>query len=348
MAGAAPARKVLRNPAVDFAVLETARGGILHAGLGFAHCDVAVVTNVAADHLGLGGIATVADMARLKAVVPRAVAPGGASILNADDPSTVEMATVACGEVLFFSLNAASPVVAQHVVAGGRAVVLVQTPSGEMLRVRTEREDTELLRVEEIPATLQGRIRVNIANALAATAAAIAQHVPYETIRTALRTYTTAFLQNPGRFNLLEIDGRTVVLDYCHNLHGLEAMADFVRRMDAPHTVGVIAFPGDRSDEHVAAFGQLAAQIFDELVITETAAKYLRGRKEREVPTLLQAAALDGGLPPDKITLAHNQPEATDVAMTKSGEGSLIVVTFVNVDETWRHLMQRQHARAIV
>ncbi len=326
LAGAAPARTVLRNPAIDCAVLETARGSILRDGLGFDRCDVAVVTNVAADHLGQGGIDTIADLANVKAVVPRAVVPEGASVLNADDPLTTAMTEVAGGEIFFFSLDTHNPVVDQHVRQGGRAVVLRAGKGGETLTLLTDGEETEILSVAEIPATLDGCIRVNIANALAASAAAIALEVPLETIRAALRTFANSVTQTPGRFNVLEIDGRRVLVDYCHNLHGLEAMADFVKRMEAPHTVAVITVPGDRRDEDITAFGRLAAQIFDELVIWDTPPEYQRGRKRGEVPALLQAAAIAGGLAPDKIVHSDDEEEAMRLAIAKGGQDSLVAL----------------------
>ena len=269
MSGPASAQMVLKNPAIDYAVLETARGGILRSGLGFDRCDVAVVTNVSSDHLGLKGINTVAELARVKQVVPQSVLPGGASVLNADNSYTVEMARVARGEIIFFSMDEENPVVRDHLRERGKAVVLRPTRHGEMITLIEHRRDTSLLLAEEIPATMDGRIRVNIQNAMAAAAAAFAQDVQLEYIRNALRTFTSTFFQSPGRFNLLEIDGRKVLLDYCHNVAGLESMADFVKRMDADRTIAMIALPGDRSDDDITAFGRLAAGTFDEIVIRE-------------------------------------------------------------------------------
>jgi len=294
--------------------------------LGFDRCDVAVVTNVAADHLGQDGINTVADIAKVKAVVPRAVIPDGASVLNADDPLTVAMAEVAGGEIVFFSMREDSRVVHAQLRQGGRAVVLRQTPAGEMLTMVADQVETEVLLVQEIPATMEGRIRVNIANALAATAAAIAQGVPLETIRAGLRTFANTVVQSPGRFNLLQIDGRQVVVDYCHNLHGLEGMADFIKRMDVAHTVAVIAMPGDRTDEHITAFGRLAAQIFDELVIWDTPAEYRRSRKPGEVPALLQTAAIAAGLAPEKISHSDDEQVAARMAIQKGRPDGLVVM----------------------
>jgi cyanophycin synthetase len=350
MAGARPARKVLRNPRIDYAVLETARGSILRDGLGFDRCDVAIVTNVAADHLGQRGIETVPDMAKVKAVVPRAVAPDGASVLNADDPYTVGMAEVAGGEILFFSLDEQNPIIGQHVAQGGRAVVLHATEAGEMLTLLAGQGQTELLLAEEIPATMGGRIRVNIQNAMAATAAALAQDVPAEAIRSALRSFANSFVQTPGRFNLLEIEGRTVVLDYFHNVHGLEAMADFVKQMRAPYTVAVIQMAGDRTDDHITAFGRLAAQIFDELVIRDALPNYRRRRKPGEIPARLQAAALAGGLAPERVTLMpdHDELAAAQVGIAKGGKDGLVVLFVDDAAAVWSYLTQRKDPETAV
>ncbi len=284
-------------------------------------------------------------MAKVKAVVPRAVASDGASVLNADNSFTMKMAAVAGGEVIFFSLDEHNPVVGQHVRQGGRAVVLRPTEAGELLTLLAGEEETAILLADEIPATLDGRLRVNIANALAATAAAITQDVPLETIRAALCSFSTSFAQNPGRFNLLKVAGRQVVIDYFHNPHALEAMAEFVSRMEAPHTIAVIQMAGDRRDEDIAAFGRLAGQTFDELVIREPLPKFRRARQPGEVPALLQAAAIAGGLAPDKITLmpGHDEHEAARVAIAKGGKDSLVVLFADDAATIWNHLTQRQH-----
>ena len=198
MSGPTSAQMVLKNPAIDYAVLETARGGILRSGLGFDRCDVAVVTNVTSDHLGLNGINTLAELARVKEVVPQSVLPDGASVLNADNPYTVEMARVARGEIIFFSMDEENPVIRDHLRERGKAVVLRPTRHGEMITLIEHRRDTSLLLAEEIPATMDGRIRVNIQNAMAAAAAAFAQDVQLEYIRNALRTFTSSFFQTPG------------------------------------------------------------------------------------------------------------------------------------------------------
>ena len=324
MSGPTSAQMVLKNPAIDYAVLETARGGILRSGLGFDRCDVAVVTNVSADHLGLKGINTLSELAKVKEVVPQSVLPNGASVLNADNSYTVEMARVARGEIIFFSMDEENPVIRDHLRERGKAVVLRPTRHGEMITLIEHRRDTSLLLAEEIPATMEGRIRVNIQNAMAAAAAAFAQDVQLEYIRNALRTFTATFFQTPGRFNLLEIDGRKVLLDYCHNVAGLESMADFVKRMDADRTIAMIALPGDRSDADISAFGRLAASTFDEIVIREDANP--RGRKRGEVAEMLVAAIAAGGQNGDAVKVVLDEIEAARAAIARANRNDLVIL----------------------
>jgi cyanophycin synthetase len=345
MAGPASAQMVLKNPAVDFAVLETARGGILREGLGFDRCNVGVVTNVAADHLGLGGIETVEDLARVKAVVPQSVFRDGASVLNADNLWTVEMARGARGEIIFFSMDEENPIIRDHLRGRGRAVVLRSAPGGEMLTLLEHKRETSVLRAAEIPATLGGRVRANVANALAACAAAVACDIPLECLRDALRTFTTEFGQTPGRFNLLEIEGRQIVMDYGHNVAGLEAMADFVRRTAAPHSVGVIAIAGDRRDEDIRAFGALAGMTFDRVVIREHDDP--RGRARGEVANLLREAVVSVGLPVDRVTIILDEIEAVHAAIDLAAPGDLVVALVYRIPVVWDSLMRRARDGAL-
>jgi cyanophycin synthetase len=324
MSGPTSAQMVLKNPAIDYAVLETARGGILRSGLGFDRCDVAVVTNVSSDHLGLKGINTLSELARVKEVVPQSVLPNGASVLNADNPYTVEMARIARGELIFFSMDEENPVIRDHLRERGKAVVLRPTRHGEMITLIEHRRDTSLLLAEEIPATMEGRIRVNIQNAMAAAAATFAQDVQLEYIRNALRTFTSTFYQSPGRFNLLEIDGRKVLLDYCHNVAGLESMADFVKRMGADRTIAMIALPGDRSDADISAFGRLAASTFDEIVIREDANP--RGRKRGEVAGLLVEAIQSDGQNGSAVEVVLNELDAARAAIARAQRNDLVIL----------------------
>ncbi|MDQ2651911.1 MAG: cyanophycin synthetase [Chloroflexota bacterium] len=338
-AGPISARMVLQNPIVDCAVLETARGGILREGLGFDRCNIAVVTNVSYDHLGQHGIMSLEDLARVKAVVPQSVFRDGASVLNADDPWTVEMARTARGEIIFFAMDAENLVVREHVRERGRAVVLQQTPAGDMLTLLEGNKETGILLASEIPATLGGRIRVNIANALAASAGTLAHGVPLEVIRNALRTFTADYAQTPGRFNLLDVEGRQVVMDYGHNLSGLAAVADFVRRTAPPRSVGVIAIAGDRRDEDIRAFGELAGRTFDQIVIREH--DNPRGRQRGEVARLLKEAVIASGFPAELVTVVLDEVEAVHAAIDLAAPGDLVIALVYRIPNVWEALLRR-------
>lgn len=336
MSGPSSARMVLKNPTVNYAVLETARGGILRSGLGFDRCDIAVVTNVAADHLGLAGIDTLADLARVKAVVPQSVFRDGKSVLNADNRWTAEMAGSARGEIIFFSMDEESPVVREHLRSRGRAVVLRQTRSGEMITIIERRRETSLLLANEIPATFDGKLRVNVANAMAAAAAALADDVQLEYIRQALRTFTTSFYQTPGRFNVLDFQGRRVIMDYCHNVAGLESMADFVSRLDNSRKLAVISMPGDRLDDDLKTFGRLAGKTFDEIIIREDINR--RGRAEGEIAGILRDAAIDGGLNGEAVHIVLDEFDAVRAGVERTGKDELIVLMIDKPAQVWAEL----------
>lgn len=344
MAGPDSARMILKNPRVEVAVLETARGGILRSGLGFNRCNVAVVTNVASDHLGMKGVDTIDDLAQVKSVLPASVLREGTSVLNADNPWTVNMARVARGEIIYFSMDEKTPLVREHVRKQGRAVVLRETPRGGMLTLVESKRETNILLARDIPATFNERVRVNIANALAATAAAIGANVPLACIRDSLRTFSTAFWQTPGRFNLMMIEGKQVVVDYCHNVDALQWIADFVQRTAAPQSLGVIAIAGDRRDEDIREFGELAGRIFDRIVIREHEDR--RGRMEGEVAALLRDAVLAAGLPPDRVTVVLDEVDAVHTAIDVASPGDLVVAMVYRIPKVWEALARRQEQHA--
>jgi len=240
MSGPQSARMVLQNPAIDAAVLETARGGILRSGLGYDRADVAVVTNVAPDHLGLKGVHTVDDLARVKAVVAASTGRDGIVVLNADDERVARMAREAHGRVTYFTMATggpeASPVAARHLRNDGRVLGLRETPHGEVLTL-WERREIGLVRVDDIPATFGGRARVNVANALAEAAACVGLGVDPACIRQGLRTFNATFAQAPGRLNLVDVGPGRALIDYCHNAHGMAGVAHFLGRVAPPASV---------------------------------------------------------------------------------------------------------------
>ena len=236
--GPKSARMVLQNPRVDFAVMEVARGGILREGLGYDRNDVAVVTNVAPDHLGMRGINTLEQLAAVKAVVVEAVPRDGFAVLNADDELVRAMRRRCSGGVVWFSLQPPGSeereFIDEQCRRGGRAVVLEPTDKGDMITIRHGRRSMQLAWTHLLPSTFGGAAKMNVANALAAAGAAFAAGAPLHDIRQGLRTFTTSYYLSPGRMNLLDVHHVDVVVDYCHNAPGMRMLGDFVESLLRP------------------------------------------------------------------------------------------------------------------
>ncbi|MCO5177876.1 MAG: cyanophycin synthetase [Thermomicrobiales bacterium] len=345
MSGPQSAQMVLQNPTIDHAVLETARGGILRSGLGFDRCDVAVVTNVAGDHLGLNGINTLRDLARVKAVVPAATFRDGHVVLNGDDKMCIEMESRSRGDVIYFTMDENNEKVREHLRARGKAVILRQTAGGEVIFLAEGKRETAVLDVRHIPATFEGRARANVKNALAATGAAFGSNLPLEAIRTGLRSFSTSFYQAPGRLNLLEVGGFRVIVDYCHNPHGMEELAEFIRRMMPSRTIGMIAVPGDRRDEDVKRFTEVAAPVFDEFVIREDTNP--RGRERGEVADLITQTLYDNGVSEDRVSVVLNELEAAEAAMDHAKPDDLVVLLADKPAEVWELVVARTSRAAV-
>ncbi len=253
MSGPKSAQMVLQNPTVDTAVFEVARGGILREGLGYDRNDVAVVTNVTGDHLGLGGIDSIGQLANVKGVVVEAVPRSGTAVLNADDNHVYRMGRHCAGRVVLFSMATAKGEdgydrVDGHTSRGGAAFHLEPSSEGELIVLRLGSRTMPVLYTHLIPATFGGRARMNVANALAAAAAAWAAGAHLHDIRQGLRTFSTSFFQAPGRLNLVDVGGVRVVIDYCHNVDGMRQLADFVNRMmvESPTKSGRLGAAVDR------------------------------------------------------------------------------------------------------
>jgi cyanophycin synthetase len=345
MSGPQSAQMVLQNPTVEHAVLETARGGILRAGLGFDRCDVAVVTNVTADHLGLAGVNSLRDLARVKAVVPAATFRDGYVVLNADDPWCVEMESRSRGEVIYFTVNEDNEKVREHLRARGKAVILRQTSSGEVIYIAEGKRETALLDVRHIPATFEGRARVNVKNALAAVAAAYGCNVGNEAIRTGLRSFSTSFYQTPGRLNMLEAGGFRVLVDYCHNVSGMEELTDFVHRMKPTKAIAMIAMPGDRRNEDIARFGEIASGAFDQVVIREDTNR--RGREKGEVANLLRQVLIENGLADDRVDIVLDEIAAVNAVLDLAEPDDLVVLLADKPAAVWEAVVDRVNRDAI-
>ena len=278
------ARTVLGSPDVEFAVLETARGGILKRGLAFDRCDVGVVLNIAADHLGLDGVDTVEDLAQVKAVIAQSASK--AAVLNAEDPLCVAMARRVKPEteVVYFSMDPENPVFLQHLEEGGRGVYL----QDNAVVVADGNLHQELVRVESMPVAFGGRARFNIANSLAAAAALMASGFSNLQIATGLSTFVSNGRTNPLRTNMFDIRGVTVIVDYAHNPAAYKAMAEMARALLPGQLVGIVTAPGDRRDEDLLDVGRVCGERFDELVVYESQS---RGREVGEAVDLILEGA---------------------------------------------------------
>ncbi len=272
---------ILKDPTVDFAVLETARGGILRAGLGFSRCDIGVITNIQEDHLGLNDINTLEDVARVKSVVVKSVKKDGWAVLNAEDEYCVKVASELDCNIAYFSLDENNPVIKKHCKTGGVAAIyengFVTIKKGDW-KIRVEKVTT-------IPLTLGGKARFMIANVLAATLAGYLYGFKTEDMRLSLETFIPSAAQTPGRMNIFNFKEFKVMIDFAHNPAGYRAVEDFLSQIDSPHKVGIIAGVGDRRDQDITDCGAIAARMFDHIIIRQE--KHLRGRTEEEIINLI-------------------------------------------------------------
>ena len=316
--GPQSAQVILNDPTVEVAVLETARGGILRSGLGFDQCDIGIVLNVAADHLGIGDIDTVEDLAHLKSIVVESARPNGYAILNADDPLVSAMAAHVQAQVAYFSMNPDSDLVRSHTQQGGLAAVY---ENGYLSILKGD----WTLRIEQainVPLTMGGRAPFMIANALAASLAAFAHGVKIEHIRTALATFQASVGQTPGRMNLFNLGQFHAMVDYAHNPHSYEALGEFIRNWTGDR-IGVVGGPGDRRDEDFVTLGKLSAGIFDRIIVKEDYDN--RGRPRGDAARLIIEGIESAGKAIRYETIL-DETEAVTTALDQAPQGSLVVI----------------------
>ena len=316
--GPVSAEFVLKDPTVDFAVLETARGGILRAGLGFHRCDLAIVTNIAEDHLGLQDIDTIDQLAKVKSVVVKSVMPSGYAILNADNVHAAAMANELECKVAYFSMDENNPIIQAHMKANGLAAICENgyvTICKGTWKIRVEK-------VVNIPLTFGGRATYNIANVLPTLLAGFIRQFKIEDMRTALQTFIPGPAQTPGRMNIFRFKRFDVMVDYAHNAAGFEAIADMLSKINAKH-VGIIAGVGDRRDEDTIALGKIAAKMFDEIIIRQD--KNMRGKTEEEIIELIKRGIFEVA-PDKKLTVIKKETEAIEFAIKNAEPGNFITI----------------------
>ena len=327
MTGPMAADMVLSNPRLDAAVLETARGGILRAGLGYDACDVGVVLNVTADHLGLRGIHTVEQLAGVKAVIVSAVRADGHAVLNADDPLVLAMRERTEAHAVLFSLGSATgEAVAAHLRAGGMAVTVERVVAGsaaEALVLHRGAERTVLAPLAEVPLTEGGAARFQVQNAAAASAAAWALGIAPETIRAGLARFVPSAATTPGRMNVVRVHGATIIVDYAHNPAAIRALLDYAGRVDAGRRLAVLHTPGDRRDDDIREMGALGVGL-DSVVFMESP-EYRRGRRVGESGALLVEGFVAAGGDAARSVVVEGQEAAVDEVLRQLQPRDLVL-----------------------
>lgn len=326
--GPVSANFVLKDPTVDFAVLECARGGLLKNGLAFDKCDIAIVTNISADHMGLGGIDSIEQMAKVKAVVPETVVKHGYAILNADDDLVYNMRKSLECNIAFFSMDENNPRILRHCKKGGLAAVYENgfiTIMKGVWKIRVEK-------VSDIPITYGGKAVHNIMNTLPAILATyLFRSIKVEDIKLALQTFNPSPAQTPGRLNLFQFKNFKFLVDYAHNPAGMQLLCDFVSKIDGSPKVGIISGTGDRRDEDIREIGRISSRYFDEIIIRQD--RHLRGRTAEEIVELLVAGINENNEKQIPITIIYNEKEAILHAYNTVKPGSLITITCDVVSE---------------
>jgi cyanophycin synthetase len=332
MTGPFSANVILSNPTVDVAVLETARGGILRAGLGFDEADVGIVLNVTADHLGLRGIQTVEQLADVKSVIPAVVKREGHAILNADDPLVYAMKDRTPGDLVLFSTKpeGQSPEFELHLSRNGIGARIEK----DTFVIRRGKLRIPIATVRDVPLMVGGAAKFQMENILAAILAAYVQGMRYDDIRAGLLSFFPSPSLTPGRLNLVRVGAGRVLVDYAHNPAAIAGLLEFVGNLDATRRIGIITAPGDRRDEDLLAVGRLSARL-DHVIVRDD--KYRRGRAPGEISRIIAQGLREGGLAEEHIDVVHDEKEALEHAMSYMRDNDLI---FILADDVPRVLEQ--------
>lgn len=337
MTGPKSAQIVLRDPAVDFAVMETARGGLVRAGLGYQRSDVSACLNVSADHLGLGGINTVEELAVVKRVVVESATD--TAVLNADDINCLKMADYAGAKTIFYvTTNPGNSLVKEHIKSGGKAIVLENGMNGDMLTIYDNGLHIPILWSHLIPATLEGKAIFNVQNTMFAAAMAYSFGVDLDNIRHGLRTFDTSYFQAPGRMNVYDEHPFKVILDYAHNPAALGAMSTMATRMDVSgRRICVVSMPGDRRDEDIADGAAALAGHFDHFICKADDNRRKRGHDE--IPKMLRAGLIAKGVAEDAISIIPSEADAIETGLAMAAPGDLLVIFGDDTARCWKQII---------
>jgi cyanophycin synthetase len=336
MTGPVSAQMVLADPQIDIAVLETARGGLLRAGMGVQEVNVGAVLNIQADHLGLQGIDTLEQLAEIKRVVIEVATD--CAVLNADDPLVLKMSGhTEAKSICYVTMNPQHVLVREHIRAGGRACALEAGVNGQMITLYDRGGHIPLLWTHLIPATLEGRAVHNVQNAMFAAAMAFSFGIKLDAIRQGLRTFDTTFFQAPGRMNVFNEHPFKVLLDYGHNAHAVGTMAELAQRLDVTgRRIVVLAGPGDRRDEDLHAIAKAVAGRFDHYVCRRD--DNLRKRASDEVPKIMAGALLAAGVAQDAVSIIPDEQEAIESALKMAQPGDLVLIFADALTRSWKQI----------
>ncbi len=316
------AKSILLNKDVDIAVLETARGGMIKKGLAYDLADVGIVTNITEDHLGLNEVCTMEELSFVKSLVLEAVKPNGYSVINADDNWSRNLIERAKGEIIYFSKDKNNTLIQKNILEGKKAVFIDEG----MLCVASNNKRYNVLKIDDIPITLNGSLLFNVENSLAACAALVGIGIDYCMIARGFAKFKLDYEHNSGRFNMYELDGKTIILDYGHNVDGYRAIFKSLKSMDYNNLIGVIGIPGDRSDNMAVDIGRISEQNLDFMIIKEDRDK--RGRKPGEVASLIESGITNK----DKYKVILEECEALKEAIKVSSKGDIIIAFFEELD----------------
>ncbi len=338
MTGPVSARMVLADPQIDFAVLETARGGLLRAGMGVPKVDVGAVLNVQSDHLGMKGIDTLEQLAEVKRIVVEVAED--CAVLNADDPNVLKMGGYTDAKVIcYVTMNPSHGLVREHIRAGGRACALEGGINGQMITLYDKGSHIPLLWTHLIPATLEGKALHNVQNAMFAAAMAFSMGIKLDAIRQGLRTFDSTFFQAPGRMNVFNEHPFKVLFDYGHNAHAVGAMADLAQRLEVSgRRIVVVAGPGDRRDEDLRDIAKAVAGGFDHYICRRDDG--LRGRKSDEVPLLIAATLREHGVADHQISIIPDEQAAIDAGLRMAQPGDVLLVFADALVRSWKQVIK--------
>lgn len=326
--GPLSARNVLSSKDIDIALLEVARGGLVKRGLGYDLADVAVVTNIGDDHIGLDGIEDKEDLAFAKSLVIEAVKSSGYSVLNADDEMIEYLMERASGNKILFSRNPENEIIKKHIDAGNIALCIEE----DSIYIYDEGKNTRLIDIDKVPITFNGILDCNIENVLAASSTLYGLGKPLAMIRNGLMTFKSDEVMNPGRFNMFDIGSIKVMMDYGHNIDGYEEVGKFISQRNDKRNIGIIGSPGDRTNEQIFNIGAKSAEIFSKVYIKEDTSP--RGRNTGEVANILREGLISKGFLPEEIEIIHSETEALRSAVMDSREGDFITYFYEDFDES--------------